>query len=291
MIVVDACLFAGEAAMLELRFLTLAGYVDRFIVVACTLTHQGQPIDEERIERAFHESRDATGAPARLFWIRPSRVLDRGQGVLLERAPDERGPAGSRFFQHIERQHRNGMAAAVLNANLDPSDIVLMSDVDEIPHPPAVAEAVDDLTARRRWLCLAQRFHSGSLAYLHPQQPWWGTCIARADDVRPQAHRDARTTIGSANPACFWIPHGGWHFSWFGTDDERAEKLNTFSHAELLGRYDPGLGRLTGHHANGETLYHLTLAESEMLDWPAPLTGMFPWPEHWHQEWRSADAE
>lgn len=282
--IIDACLFAGEREMLELRFRTLQSVVGRFVVVACARTHQGQAVDVEAVEAAFIAATDAVEVPARLFWVRPSMILDRGQGVVYERPPEERGPVRTKWFQHIEKQHRNGMRNAVETLGPAPYDVVLMSDVDEIPHPVTVLEAAHHLRQTSSWLVFAQRFHSGALNILHPQQPWWGTCAALWPKVRPQAHRDARTTIGAADQSVVVLDRGGWHFSWFGTDEERQTKLDSFSHAELRGTFDPADGRRSGYHSNGERLQYLTLEECEVLDWPSPLIGGFVAPSVWYQE-------
>lgn len=290
--VVDACLFAGESKMLELRLRTLRGTVDRSVVVACTYTHQGVPLtDDERNEivvaymRAVSAAR--VGGTASFYWVIPSMVIDRGQGTYFYRPEDERGPAGSKWFQHIEKQHRDGIDLALVDLDLGPADVVLMSDVDEIPAPDAVhrvCEVLADQTkhkARPPWYTLAQRMHSGSMNWLHPQQPWFGTCATLYRDLRPQMHRDARTTIGTGRQFCEVIDQGGWHFSWFGTDDDRARKLSTFSHAELVGRYDPADGRRSGYHSNGEKLIRAESEASDSMDWPDPLREMET-PDCWY---------
>lgn len=296
MTVIDACLFAGECEMLELRLRTLAPVVDRFVVVACTVTHQGQPANIDEIESAvsnasvavhsWFATRDVIAPPISFHWIEPSRILERG-GRLHERARDDRGPAGTLFFQHIEKQHRDGILTAVKEVTTDPNAMVLCSDVDEIPTPDSIRRADKALRLNKGlWLVFEQRFHSGALDLLHPHQPWSGTCASRLEDCRPQAQRDDRATIGTPNQyrSVPW-PDGGVHFSWFGTDAERARKLETFSHAELRGRYDPAEGRRTRTHANGEELRVLTLEDTYGLDWPLPLLdGSFEPPAWWFTE-------
>jgi hypothetical protein len=295
-VIVDTCLFAGEREMLQLRMLTLGTLVDAYAVVACTITHQGEPADVGLISGAFHEATAAARlpVPSVLSWVEPSMILERN-GRILERAPDERGPAGTPWFQHIERQHRDGMAGAVRMISDDPQTVVMMSDVDEIPTPECVAQwhawpMHEPETLNARLVC-AQRFHSTALDLLHPQQPWWGTCVSLLGHCQPQKHRDDRGTIGTPKQSVYVVDRGGWHFSWFGTDVDRARKLATFSHAELTGKYDPLVGRVEQKHSNGEQLVKLNVAETLALDWPAPLVdGSMPLPEYWVTDdvWRPA---
>lgn len=287
--VVDACLFAGESDMLELRMRTLTDVVDHFVVVACTKTHQGEPADVDFISEEFNRTvlaldGSAWKSGATLMWVNPSRILQRQSGF-FERPDSERGPAGSPWFQHIEKQHRNGVPDAVRSCGGDDDTVVMVSDVDEIPNPEVVVRLhawppYGDRPAER--LVFAQRFHSGALDLLHPIQPWWGTCIGRLGGMDAQQHRNDRTTIGSPEQNVTVWDRGGWHFSWFGSDTERDRKLHTFSHAELVGRLDVREARRHNRHSNGEQLRAITVEESKRMDWPAPLLdGTFIPPAHW----------
>jgi len=296
----DVCLFAGETDMLTLRLLTLKPVVDRFVVVACTRTHQAQPVDKLPVEEAFLNATALSDTRAVLRWVEPSmnRVKTRpnrysdGEHIveIYERSPDERGPAGTPWFQHIEKQHRDGVRPIVAEY-ANPHDVILVSDVDEIPDPQALVSGspLYGALAKNPWVTLGMRFHSTALDLLHPQQPWWGTCIARLVDLDPQAQRDARTTVWLDQPDCVAYPNvdsgtpgtAGVHLSWFGTDEERQRKLETFSHAELAG-WDPAAARRRGEHANGEKLSRLTLEESYALWYPKPLVdGTFRIPDGW----------
>lgn len=296
--IVDACLFAGEHEMLALRLRTLAPIVDRFVVVACTLTHQAEPADRALIDAAFQAAvRQAHVDPhVGLHWFEPSLLLQREGRLTMKRPAGERGPALTPWFQHIERQHRNAVADCV-RCNLadvppeasvpDPDEVIVaVSDVDEIPHPMAVAKAEATLSGVRPQLdrlVLAQRFHSGALNLLHPMQPWWGTCVSHLEGMNAQQHRNDRSTIGTPGQNVIVVERGGWHFSWFGTDAERQRKLDTFSHAELRGRYDPTHGRQAGVHSDGQPLHRIDRADAaRALDWPVPLTdGTFVPPSWW----------
>lgn len=271
-VLVDAFLYAGEDDLLELRLLSLAKVVDLFVVVTCTRTHQGQPAP-------------LVGLPSRLptdnvfpYIVEPSLEKD-GHSY----STTQRGGVGSPLYQHVERQHRDGCAAAIREAGItDPRALILISDVDEIPSVHAVGDRLmllDRMNHWHDWLVCEQRFHSGALDVLHPQQPWLGTCVSRLRDLQPQAMRDARGDLYEHGAS---IPNAGVHLSWFGTDEERQRKLDTFSHAELTGSFNPAEGRRTLKHANNEPLRKLSVAEVERLEWPKPLRdGSYVPPESW----------
>jgi hypothetical protein len=285
-VIVDACLFSAEQEVLTLRFLTLKDVVDRFVVVACEATHQGQVADHDLIVQAFNDAVDrAKPRLATLHWVTPSRVLKR-RGILHERGPDERGPVGSIWYNHIESQHRDGLLQAVQSVCDDPNALVMCSDVDELPKPETVATLAERWAGHPEMLgrfTLEMRYHSTYLDCRHPQGVWFGTTITRLADCKPQADRDARTTIGTNHQTITVIRDAGIHASWVGNDAERQRKMETFSHAELAAAgFDPVEARRTHRHADGQKLVRVSLAESYAMWWPAPLLdGRFQMPDGW----------
>jgi hypothetical protein len=266
-VILDVFLWAGERDMLELRLRTLNDEVDAFVAVTCTRTHQGQLVH------------DLPPLPA--GWNLTRYVCEPDMSGWPE---GERGGVGTRQYQKIERQHRDSMrqAAESVDHDHDYNVVVMCSDVDEIPTPEAV-RALDELLPRAGvgplpGLVMEQRFHSTALDYLHPVQPWLGTCVQRMGDLEPQAMRDSRGMLADKGAT---IPHAGFHFSWLGTDEDRARKLDTFSHAEIAARgEDPAEWRRRSVHANGEQLMRCDFPGD--FDWPAPLVdGSFTIPESW----------
>jgi len=284
-VIVDAFLYAGEATMMELRLRTLAGAADRHVAVFCARTHQGEQVPLDRNAYVLTTGRQAREQSRNYLWaaemagrlsyycVIPTMAQTRG-GRVVVRPEDERGGAGTPWYQHIERQHRAGIVPAVETLSLLPDDLVMVSDVDEIPHPETVRALPYRMGGERPgWQVMQQRFYSTCLGLTHPHQPWLGTTVSRVDGLRPQEMRDAMGDLPT-------IPRAGWHFSWFGTDADRARKLDSFSHAELRGVWDPVEGRRTGHHANGEELGPAPDGWAAGLPGPI-MDGTFSVPEEW----------
>lgn len=282
--IIDSFLYAGERDMLELRLRTLAPVVDQFIAVVCTHSHQGQQADSEQITTSFYRARetyyDASPGTASvaLHIFRPD-MSGWPKGA--------RGGAGTPEYQKIERQHRDSCLDAVRTVTDDPDTVVLVSDVDEIPMPEYVALIAKGwLQDGCPWWTFGLRNHSTALDLLHPLQPWWGTTISRLSDCRPQEMRDARTTLNDPPTATILGVGGsldrpvGIHCSWFGTDEERQRKLETFSHAELA-HVDLAQQRRDGLHVNGEQLVRCEFPDPSLW-YPKPLLdGTFTIPESW----------
>jgi len=264
-VVVDAFLYNGEVDMLELRVKTLSNYVDYFQPVVCSMTHQGVPSD---LERALAMPAAVALDPTFTWQMRTPHIVRPARGYPV----GERSIAGSRWYQMIERQHRAGIWYACNALDLSATDLVMVSDVDEIPNP----DVIPRLMAGGEVKVFLQRMHSDKLNLMHPHQPWPGTTISNWRDCNPHDARQTRAVMCEEGRT---IPNGGWHLSWFGTDEEREAKLHDISHGELVGAYDPKLGREHGIHSNGEVLLHIDPAD---YDWPKPMTDdSFDIPKEW----------
>lgn len=131
--VYDCFLFFNELELLELRLHELADVVDRFVIVEATHTHTGLPKPLH-----FAENRHR-------FRKFKERIL---HVVVREHFPRMR-PGKFADYQ------RDAVRQAL--ADCRPDDIILFSDVDEIPCPDKVREIVEKLRFDSR--LLVETFH------------------------------------------------------------------------------------------------------------------------------------
>ncbi|MFH1563854.1 MAG: N-acetylglucosaminyltransferase, partial [Nitrospirota bacterium] len=103
--IIDCFMFFNELDLLEIRLHSLASYVDRFVLVESPITHSGNPKP-----LFFEENKD--------------KFKDFNITHLIY-LPAERGIWGREIRQRAYLL--NGIADA------DPEDMILISDVDEIP--------------------------------------------------------------------------------------------------------------------------------------------------------------
>lgn len=201
MTVHDCFLFFNELDALEIRLEELDPVVDRFVLVEATTTFSGQP-----------KPLVFAGNQARF-----ERFLPRIEHVVVEDLPGADAWAREAF-------QRNAILRGLAGAA--PDDVVLISDVDEVPRADAVRRFLrEDMQAA----ALVLRFYYYRLNCQNtrgtPASPW-SVIVRRRLLGAPQ---DARASKHS-------LPHlldAGWHFSCLG--DERAirEKIQAFSHQEL----------------------------------------------------------
>jgi hypothetical protein len=195
--VTDAFLFSNDLDMLELRLEILDAVVDRFVLVESTVTFSGQP---KPLHFAEHRGRfDA--------WS------DRITHVVVDDTPDSGHDRWAR-----ERHQRDQLQRGLPVGRGD--DVVLISDVDEIPDPDKVAE-------RRlgRYEQLDLQCH---LNCVQDEEPHYGTAARLWFEVAALGAQRARERRFSL-PV---VTHGGWHFSSVLPPEQIHEKLAAFSHAE-----------------------------------------------------------
>lgn len=196
--VFDTFPFFNELDMLELRLSILDPVVDRFVLVESTVTYSGlaKPL-------YFADNK-----------ARYARWQDRIEHVVVDDTPDTGTWRWGREY-HQRDQIMRGLAACRCD------DLVLLSDVDEIPDPEAVA-------ARTRG-----GYHQEYMLYYlncrHMNEDFIGTTALyyfQFAAMGPQATRHRRWDFPR-------IERGGWHFAYAMPAARIRAKLKAFSHAEF----------------------------------------------------------
>jgi beta-1,4-mannosyl-glycoprotein beta-1,4-N-acetylglucosaminyltransferase len=227
----DCVPFYNETGLLRLRIACLEDLVDRFVVVEARQTHAGQP-------KPLH------------LWADEAADL-RAHPKLVARAVDLPADADD-WGRDYHQRDRLGDALAELGAA--PGDVILHSDVDEIPARAAVQRAAEALAAARERMFLAfeQRLFHFRLNYelvWSRKLPWLGTAAARFGDLRTmtglratarrQRGRHARGLDASAR--VFALADAGWHFSYLGGDDALERKLAAHAEHRQKARHGGGV--------------------------------------------------
>jgi beta-1,4-mannosyl-glycoprotein beta-1,4-N-acetylglucosaminyltransferase len=222
-LIYDCFTYAGEDELLYLRLKTLDGVVHRFVIAEGTRTFAGAPR-----EPRFEAARFAPWA-ARITYL---RVDD------LEAAP------ASAWVN--EYRQRNALARGLAAAQA--SDLVVLSDVDEIPHPDALRAYrprryfSGELVQRFYWYAFNNQMVRSAVA---GDVPW---CRARITTVgRLRGWYGTLQNLREFKPAGPWrsvlrylhrhqsqrLEPGGWHFSYLMTPEQIRRKIESFSHQEL----------------------------------------------------------
>jgi beta-1,4-mannosyl-glycoprotein beta-1,4-N-acetylglucosaminyltransferase len=236
LVIYDCFTFFNELDVLEIRLHVLSPIVDRFVLVEAQETHQGD-------------------AKALLFQANRARFrpfLDRIIHIPIGRFPQRLRTAWDR-----ERFQREQIQCGLSHATF--GDLILISDVDEIPHPDTIARprALDTITVCRQHLfyyflnCLAIRRNGrtgaaakegNTVIYTHhsgsgrPQdyrdliglRGWRGDTAMHRARAAIRAIRRRNDLVGHVR----FADDGGWHFSYLGGIDAVIRKLEAYAHTE-----------------------------------------------------------
>ena len=246
--IIDAFPFNNELDLLQMRCEELYDAVDAMVLVEAPKDHQ----DHDK-PLYFAEHRDRFSA-----WA--DKIVHVVAGPMPSKAED----ADPWAREHAQREFiRDGLA----HLDLTDHDVILQSDVDEIPR---ALHARNVRPGGKAWV-FGQRGHFWAVDWLHPVQ-WRGTVamtvkgLSLLSEARRFAYmRDLRLTAEMP-------PHladAGWHFSWLGGSDAAIRKVGSFCHPEVEGQIREGL-------ANNEFLrggYHVDRTKMAPVEvneeWPA----------------------
>ena len=230
----DCFTFFNELDLLEIRLNTLKDVVDRFVMAEATRTHSGKPK-----ELLFELNRGRFAAFAdRISYV----VVD----DLLSEAEVARDPMRLPWVN--ENRQRNALARGLRFANGE--DVIMVSDLDEIPRPESVRRAVE-LAARGEVVRLEQDVFMYYLNFKDYRNPRWslGTVALSKKTLDTSKRLDAvrfdRYTVGSENSGRtvhkvrFLSPsrtlrHAGWHMTYMGGAEAIRRKMLSFAHHEAL---------------------------------------------------------
>ena len=264
----DCFTFFNELDLLELRLQTLHSHVRSFVLVEATRTFTGKPKP-----LYFAESRD-----------RFAPFLDRIIHVVVDDMPSGKNP------WRAEAHQRNAIGRGLVDAA--PNDLVLVSDVDEIPKPQVLVPAL--ARAERAITIFGKEEHNFRLDLrVSGLEGRWGgpRMIAHRHFRSGQKLRQVRGVKSQKIPSFLelvswkidnyhhhgaWldrmlIPCGAWHFSFVMNDDDVSRKLTAFSHTELVTEenLDP---RLLSHRvAERRSFFGHRLKSAPLSTLPRPV--------------------
>tara|TARA_Y100000590_G_scaffold6699_1_gene8685 strand:+ start:185 stop:979 length:795 start_codon:yes stop_codon:yes gene_type:complete len=211
-------MYFDEDLMLDLRLNILNENVDKFIIAEATRDHAG---NEKKLNFNLKNF---------------SKFENKIQYLVVDDVPiNVKSKKKNWSANHWRDQHqRNAMARGF--ENCDDEDLIMISDIDEIPDPKKMSE----FKIQNKYACFMQKNFQSKLNLLNVTDKYWmGTKICQKKFLRsPQWLRDIKT---KKRP--FWkfykpktpqlILDGGWHFSFLKKPKDIAKKIISYSHQEF----------------------------------------------------------
>ena len=207
--VIDCIPFFNELDILKLRLHILDPLVDRFVIEEATHTFSGLPKD-----LCFEKNRE-------MF----EEFLPKITYLVVDNSPGEISAHERDKFQ------KNALAKALTDASDE--DVLILSDVDEIPNPVVLHELVKRFDpdkiyhlAQRNFYCyLNMEEVSGNLLSITGEFPgvarrmWLGTKGFAKKNIPESGIIDLRE-ISPEDPRSVRVADGGWHFGYMGSCHE-----------------------------------------------------------------------
>jgi hypothetical protein len=206
-LVVDCFPFFNELAMLEYRLELLKDVVDYHVIIEATRTHKGNP------KPLFFNANE------RLFEKHASRLIH----IVIDDMPDSENP-----WVRENHQRDAGVSRGLKKVpGLENSDIVVVSDIDELPNPATVQKLREEgLTGFARLRQDLYYFEASRRGF--QTSSWTHSFVGDAGTVS----KCMRLSLARTDGTFPIIDDGGWHFSYFFPTELVLKKLEEFSHQE-----------------------------------------------------------
>lgn len=207
----DCIPFFNELDILKLRMEIMDPYVDYFVLEESTVTFSGE--DKKMIfaqNRHLFKQFEAK--------IRYVAVSD--------------SPMSGVTTHERDKYQKNQLIRAL--ADCQPEDIIIFSDVDEIPNPDTLLQVIEHFDAGKIYHLAQRMFYcflnmeeiSGNLLSITGEFPgverkqWLGTKICSFGNLPAEGIVYLRE-VSPADPRSVRVADGGWHFGYMGGDGER----------------------------------------------------------------------
>ncbi|MEZ2232317.1 tetratricopeptide repeat protein [Microcoleus sp.] len=234
--VYDCFTFFNEIDILKIRIEELKDVVDKFILVEATKTYSGQPkpLYYKEFIHEFAEYQD--------------RIIHYVVDDMPEVQNNDRWP--------LEIYQRDCIGLALIELECQDEDIILISDVDEIPRKQKIEE-VAELLLSNEFVIFVHDIYYHNVDNLGSE--WWcGTVACKYKDLlgrTPNQIRRSDAGMCAENVKAAYInenkkfehPYlfkGGWHFTWFGSQKSHTYKVQSFAHSEADHSEAQGIKRL-----------------------------------------------
>ena len=210
----DCFQYFNESHIADLRFHILDKYVDFFVIVESTVNHQGKAKELSFDIRNYSKFKD------KIIYI---VVDDTPESIKI---PHEGGES------LVEQHQRNSILRGLKNC--DDNDLVILSDVDEIPDLDKL-----NLFNKKNYAVFSQRMFMYKINLLNlDEKNWHGSKICLKKNFKsPQWLRNLKF-----KKYPFWrldklrniqiINDGGWHFAYLQSPQDISKKIQSFAHGE-----------------------------------------------------------
>ncbi|MDC3152334.1 hypothetical protein OA496_01135 [Pelagibacteraceae bacterium] len=215
MAIYDCFQYFNEEHIADLRFNILNKFVDYFVIVESTVNHQGK---EKKLQFNINKYK---------------KFKDKIKYIVVNDTPEKIKRPHEGGESLVEQYQRNSLMKVLNEA--DDDDIIVLSDVDEIPDLNKL-----NLFDKKNYAVFSQKMFMYKLNFLNlDENNWHGSKICLKKNLKsPQWLRNLKF-----KKYPFWridkpkniqiINDGGWHFAYLQSAENISKKIKSFAHGEF----------------------------------------------------------
>ena len=237
----DTFLFFNELDLLEIRLTLLDPYVDYFVISECDYTFSGnkKPFyfeeNKDKFSKFLHKiihiknyNSNETNTLTNIFSDSKKNVFD---NITKYYESVKNSPETDFGKPHwcLDYLHREFVSLGL--SECDDDDIIIFSDLDEIPNPEIIKN-IKELSLEKNRYTLFQDYHNYYINNL-ANATWMGNVISKYKNVKSDSLCNLRRNRGNY----IMLENGGWHLSFVGGMDRVKHKLESYGHQEYNNDY------------------------------------------------------
>ena len=259
----DCFMYFDEEIVLDVRLNTLNQFVDYFVIVESKFTHRGDPRNLLFNHKKFEKFKD------KIIYL----VYDRRpEEIEIINSNDNNGEKSRKYILNAayrENGQRNFIKEGIKNAS--ENDIILVSDLDEIPN----LLNVDFNKINEKIVMFKQDMFYYKFNLYLPNLIWAGTKACQKKYlISPQWLRNIKDrkyssfrldTIFSKNKykSIKFIVNGGWHFTNIKNAKEIEHKLKSYLHHREFDEDPLSVKQIEEIVKNKRAIYNLNVDKTE----------------------------
>lgn len=235
----DAFLFFNELDLLDIRLNLLNDAVDKFVIVESTITFSGKP---KRL--FFNENKDKfTQFSDKIIHVIVDDTPENFHNLpLISNTSSKKDEFKNKILKYLNESSGWGrhekqwgreiyQRESILNGLIecDDNDMVIMSDVDEIPNPEEILSIRNNPNGVYEFKQNMFYYHINTLK----ERGWSGPKIAPWFVIKDNSlnilRQNKLTTVV--------VNNGGWHLSFMGGESRIKDKIEAYAHQEFNNDY------------------------------------------------------
>ena len=255
----DCFMYFDEEVVLDLRLNILDKYVDYFVIVESSFTHKGNKRNLKFNQKKFEKFKD------KIIYL---TYDNEPEGIEIIKENDNESEKSRKYILNAAKRE-NGQRDYIVNGlnKADPEDIILISDVDEIPN----LEKIKLENLKEKILMFQQDMFYYKFNLKLPNMVWSGTKGCKKKNLlNPQWIRNIKDKKYSIlrldiifskikyNSIKF-IKDGGWHFSNIKSPEEIEHKLKSYLHHREFDEQPLSIDQIDMIIKNKQAIYDLNV--------------------------------